>query len=187
MSVYIDGFAVDAFLSVDPSFKATVTSEPVESGGTVSDHIVNMPLTLSITGIVSDSPVGEIANERDEDVAPTVEGYNKLVEIHKTKKLVTITDYAFPAFTRMAMTSFTPNSTTTTGEAMPFRATFEQMTFGNVSDVAETTLVALPRQKRAKRKGHAAAEEKPEAKLPNVFESSNRGGAKGFFRDTLGL
>lgn len=51
---------LDCSVSETHSRESTPTEFPVENGQTVSDHIILKPLTLEITGIVSDTPVGGI-------------------------------------------------------------------------------------------------------------------------------
>lgn len=41
--------------------KSPPTEFPVEDGDTVSDHIIIKPLTLELTGIISDTPIGGIS------------------------------------------------------------------------------------------------------------------------------
>lgn len=42
------------------SFTATPSENPVESGGTITDHIVKGPPSISLSGLVSDSPITSV-------------------------------------------------------------------------------------------------------------------------------
>lgn len=168
MSVTIDGYDIDAFLSVDPSFQSQVTPHPIEEGADASDHIIIKPTVLMVTGVVSDTPIGEIANVRDEGVVPSSDAYARLLEIRTSKRLVTVVTGVYPPFTNMALRSLSPPKTARTGDSLVFRATFEQITTVDVAIENKVTLVNLPRQKKKKRKGHNASESTPDAKKPPV-------------------
>jgi len=47
----------DAVINETHSFASTPTMFPLEDGSVISDHIVQSPVTLSLTGIVSDTPL----------------------------------------------------------------------------------------------------------------------------------
>lgn len=48
---------VDAYLSESHNFQARIPDHPVESGVTVSDHIVLLPPILNISGVITDTPL----------------------------------------------------------------------------------------------------------------------------------
>ena len=50
--------AIDCTVTETHTATSSVTSHPVESGSDITDHIRPEPLQLSITGIVSDTPIG---------------------------------------------------------------------------------------------------------------------------------
>lgn len=179
MSTTIDGYDIDAFVTIDPSMQNRVTPYPVEEGADASDHIVASPKTLMLTGIVSDTPMGDVALVRDDGVVPSSDAYARLVEIHETKRLVTIETDRFPAFKNMALRSLNTPASATSGEALMFRAVFEQVTFATISALSKETVVELPRHKKAKRKGHKTSKSTPDAKKPPVATSGrDTGGIK---------
>lgn len=47
----------DACINEQHGREATVTTNPIESGSVVSDHIIVNPVTLSLTGVKSDTPL----------------------------------------------------------------------------------------------------------------------------------
>lgn len=53
----IGSLSIEATLSENHTATSRVTSQPVQEGSTISDHIVNEPEKLSITGFISDTPV----------------------------------------------------------------------------------------------------------------------------------
>ena len=53
---------LDASLSESHSMNATVTEYPVEEGADIADHIRRQPDTITISGIVSDTPLVYLAS-----------------------------------------------------------------------------------------------------------------------------
>ncbi len=157
MSVVIDGYEIDAFISVDPSFQNQITPHPIEDASEASDHVITRPLTLAVTGIVSDTPIGAIADIRDSGVVHSTDAYERLSELHRSKRPITIETNSFPKFENMVMRSFNPGATASTGESLQFRAVFEQISFVNVAAQDKVTLVSLPAVRRKKKVAHAPA------------------------------
>ena len=54
----IGDLALDCTVTETHTATSTVTEHPVESGSNITDHIRPDPVQLSITGIVSDTPIG---------------------------------------------------------------------------------------------------------------------------------
>lgn len=54
----IGDLAIDCTVTETHTATSTVTEHPVESGAKITDHIRPDPVQLSITGIVSDTPIG---------------------------------------------------------------------------------------------------------------------------------
>lgn len=61
--VRIDGFPMDLALTEGHTFPGEVTKYPVESGADMSDHIRDLPESITLECIVSDSPSGDIATD----------------------------------------------------------------------------------------------------------------------------
>jgi hypothetical protein len=55
--VIIDGLDIDTTLTEEHSFNNTITDYPVEKGANITDHVKQLPETLSIDSITSDTPV----------------------------------------------------------------------------------------------------------------------------------
>lgn len=53
----IGEIVLDAFLSESHEFKAEATEHPLESGSSFVDHIQNKAITLSLDGIISNTPM----------------------------------------------------------------------------------------------------------------------------------
>lgn len=60
--------ALDCTVTETHTATSTVTEHPVESGANITDHIRPDPVQLSITGIVSDTPIGSRQVQRSIEV-----------------------------------------------------------------------------------------------------------------------
>lgn len=69
----IDGYVLDCIVSEEVTLDAEVTGYPVERGGTIVDHVRNLPLSIDLELVVSDTPIGEVAAQRRADVVPSSE------------------------------------------------------------------------------------------------------------------
>lgn len=48
---------VDAFIRENHSFSSELTEHPVENGSTIVDHIFNKPVSISLDGIITNTPM----------------------------------------------------------------------------------------------------------------------------------
>lgn len=157
MTVSIDGFEIDAMITVAPSHTAQLTTDPVERGADINDHMIVGPTTVTIQGVVSDTPLSRVI--RSDYVKPSVEAYALLVAIQQEKSLVEIISGVYPPFKEMALTSLSAPKSVDTGDALEFTVTFQGVVVVDVSSESKTTLVALPREQKKKNKGTQAAPE----------------------------
>ena len=63
-NIIIDDFLIDCSISENHTFDSDVTDYPVESGSNISDNIRPLPLVVEIEGVVSNTPIGLIADNR---------------------------------------------------------------------------------------------------------------------------
>lgn len=110
----IGGIFLDATLSEDHQYNSRVTNYPVEDGRIISDHIINEPETLQITGIVSDTPLSILA-----PFNRSVDAFNRLVRIHTNKERITVVT-GIKVYTDMVMTSLQVPRNLTTGQSLTF-------------------------------------------------------------------
>jgi hypothetical protein len=138
MSVYIDGYLIDAALSEGHKLSSTVTKYPTESGSKISDHIQNEPRAVTIEGIVSDTPIGNVATVRANatasatgalDFLPTDEALAKLEALWESREPVTVQTSLVggKTYESMALTDLDIPVDETTGHALRFTAVFEQI------------------------------------------------------------
>ncbi|HPQ71527.1 MAG TPA: hypothetical protein PKW95_20545 [bacterium] len=152
---FITGTVGDAMLVLDatktenhtlsteiPSHTIQLVNEQdkTKKTSTIHDHVYLKPRSLTISGVVSDSPVvylsgvfnyGALTNLVDAgEMSPTVNAYNTLVDICNRRivlDVVTSLEY----YKNMMIKSITINRSNTTGKALDFTATLEEI--GTVS------------------------------------------------------
>lgn len=69
--VRIGTYTIDVFVSEQHSIENEITDYPVESGSDITDNVRKKPRTVTIEGLVSDTPVGDIAALRQTTSANT--------------------------------------------------------------------------------------------------------------------
>lgn len=84
--ITIDGFVIDLAVSVEANGDAEATQFPVERGAPSSDHVINKPWTLSVEWMVSDTPIGDVYDQRPAGTTPSVEARAFLEELQASKR-----------------------------------------------------------------------------------------------------
>lgn len=110
----ISGVVLDAVLTEDHVYNSRVTNYPIEDGRIISDHIINEPDTLQITGVVSDTPLSFLA-----PFNRSVNAFNTLVEIHNRREMITVVT-GIKIYTNMVMTSFQVPRNVQSGQSLTF-------------------------------------------------------------------
>jgi hypothetical protein len=176
MPLLIDGFIIDAAITEEHTLNAEVTSNPVEEGSDVTDHVRLDPDMISIEGVVSDSPMPEIALARgDTDVngafvdRPSDAAFAHLIEMREKREPVTVVSLK-RTYENMICTQLSIPVNAKTGEALRFRATFQQIQI--VTNERRTIRVATERSKGKAKKGAKAAA--PVTPPPEADEQTRR-------------
>lgn len=130
--VMIDGFLIDISVSEDHSFEAEVTSHPVESGSTISDNIRPQPIKVSLTCMVSNTPLEPMRSSRGSRLGPeetnviAQQALDHLRQIWAKREPVTIRT-SIGTFTNMAMSSLSVPRAADDGDSLRFSVTFTQI------------------------------------------------------------
>ncbi len=134
----IDNQLIDVSLQEDHVYESDVTSYPVESGGTMTDNIRPKPVRVTMTGVVSNTPLTSIMQQRrdqepgnDSDRSESVisearNTFGALKAIWRLREPVTIRT-SLNTYENMAMTSLSIPRSKDTGDALHFTASFEQI------------------------------------------------------------
>jgi hypothetical protein len=171
--INIGGYVVDAALSEDHNFDSEVTSFPVERGANISDHIRQLPKSVTIEGIVSDTPIGRagvvrsgVAALQEEGVIEAVpfsaEALDTLLSIQARGEPVTITT-SLRIYENMALEKLSVPRDQSTGGALRFNATFTEIRI--VENRRTRVRTATPGSKSKSRSGNKPA--KPVARPPS--------------------
>lgn len=179
--VKIGILTLDAALSVAHQKTADVTEFEVEKGSKITDHIRAKPVTVTISGIVTNTPIGTAQNERVVQLtgfefrssipgANAVENpgyvqsaYLELKRIFEARELVKIVT-ELEAYENMVMRSLDVPRDARTGDALRFTAQFQQVRL--VSNLTTTeTVPKEPRGNKKKPKGDKPAETPPEGEV----------------------
>jgi hypothetical protein len=146
----INGFEIDCTVHETYSRRSDITEYPVEAGAAVVDHIRPLPDVITLEGIVSDTPFGDLAARRgmDPDLLnprglPSEQALAVLRDIHNAREPVTI-ETARGVFENMAMESF--DDEPRNADALFFVAVFKQVKI--VRNERTTVRVATPRASR---------------------------------------
>lgn len=172
--ITIGGYTVDAALSEDHNFDCEVTSFPVERGANITDHIRQLPKSVTIEGIVSDTPIGRagvvrsgVAALQEEGLIEAVpfssEALDTLLAIQAKGEPVTITT-SLKVYENMALEKLSVPRDASTGAALRFTATFTEIRI--VENRRTRVRTATPAGQRKSRSGNKPA--KPTTKTPNT-------------------
>jgi len=153
MAVVIDGFTIDAATSEETRFSSEISEFPVEEGIGVTDNVRNLPIELTIEGVVSNTPLRPLSDVRSILTPPAEEFLAHMELIHQFREPVTVeTDTR--AYGDMVLQDFNIPRDARTGDALVFRATFRQIDI--VTNDRKEILVDLPRAKPLKSFGARA-------------------------------
>jgi len=107
-------------------WKRDVTTNPVENGSPISDHIIDQPDTLTITGMISNAPILGLVNEVSGLIDGSVSGQDYVAQaidildsLRKSKQLVTIYT-RYKTYTNMVLQSVNIPRTPDNGDAVVF-------------------------------------------------------------------
>jgi hypothetical protein len=122
----IGSLTIDAWISEDHDFTSKITAYPVESGAMISDNILNEPLRLRLTGIVSNSPMQDM--QTGDEVPPDRDqsAYDSLMQIRDARAVVTVIT-GLKKYDNMALESLSIPRTASIGQALQFQASFIQI------------------------------------------------------------
>ena len=154
---------LDAILSETIHMEAQLTKSPIETGEDVTDHAILVPDRLTIEALVSNTPLGYLALGSP-FANPAKKALDFLTRVF-TDRIPFDFVGGFKVYQNMVMTRFTPDRTSSTGDALRFTAEMERILLataqlvpvGNVDPAVQGTAAA---QKDAGNQPAAAASAK---------------------------
>lgn len=133
--IKINDYVIDCAVTEEHEYEADVTSYPVESGATITDNRRKRPATVTIEGVVSDTPIGPVATARQTEQAapgaelnflPSDEALSRLLAIHNSGEMVPV-ETSLRAYSNMLLTSLSIPRSAKTGKALRFTARFVEV------------------------------------------------------------
>lgn len=120
---------LDVTISENHTFNARATNFPVETGGDVTDHIINDPDILNLSGIVSDTPLNIFSF-----FTRSIDAFNRLLDIHNKRQPVTVVT-GLKVYQNMVMITMDVPRTIQTGQSLTFNLTFQNIRFDSTNQL----------------------------------------------------
>lgn len=111
----------DTVLVEEHKYQSRITSYPIEYGTIISDHIVKEPDIVTISGMVSDTPLNILAPANR-----SVNAFNLLVEMQSRRVLVNLVT-GIKVYTNMAIASLDVPRNIKTGQTLTFNIQFQKV------------------------------------------------------------
>lgn len=138
----IAGIAIDGVITENTTRTMRMTSNPIESGDNVADHVIQEPMTYSLEGVITDTPLGLVGiQETISGVKDAVSGifgksdttgqtrsqqvYFALVELMQNKALLVV-ETSLKRYDDLIMETLNVIQDKDKSRAVFFTATFRQ-------------------------------------------------------------
>jgi hypothetical protein len=134
--VAVEVVSLDAVISHEVQFTATVTEHALEDGSTVADHVIRQPDQITVTGYVSSTPVTILTG----GIVPIFSfgrvrtAYQAMKDLLDTKNRVTVSD-ELDQHTSMVLTELRIPRDVATYNGIQFTATFRKIRLVSSAEV----------------------------------------------------
>jgi len=118
----------DTMVTEEHRYTSRVTNYPVENGTIVSDHIINQPDVVVLSGLVTDTPLSILAPYNR-----SVAAFNALIEIHRKRQVVTVVT-GIKVYYDMAIVTLDVPRTVKTGQTLTFNIELQKINYINNID-----------------------------------------------------
>ena len=120
---------LDAVINETINLNNTVTTAPIESGESITDHVYNQPLELSLECIVSDSDIIRQFSQFTSETGQLarIEAYETLLDMWKAKSPVDVVA-GFEIYSNMLVNSISIPRSNEDGDSLRFTVDFTQAT-----------------------------------------------------------
>lgn len=119
----------DTMVSEEHKFTSRVTYFPVERGTIVSDHIINQPDVIILSGLISDTPLNIFFPSDRSTTA-----FNQLLELHYRRTPVKVIT-GIKVYENMAIVSIDVPRTIATGQTLTFNIELQRIYYIDNVDV----------------------------------------------------
>ena len=131
----IGGFVIDAFIREGYSFKNSVTDIPIEEGSNISDHVIEEPLEIQISGFIGKTeftvwegalPETQADIEVPDPKARIREAHFELLRLKSERQPIDLVT-GLDTYPNMVITSYDIDRSVETGADLPFEMSFKQV------------------------------------------------------------
>lgn len=169
---------LDASVSETHTSAASITSHPVERGANITDHVHREPDTITIQGIISNTPtrfpegtvgvalirsVANLVSGVSNDLAKT--GYEQLRQLVEGKELIKIVT-TLREYNDMLLENLTVTRDADNGDCLNFSVTARQVRLISTSSVAAIPSPKEPKKASKKSLGKQSKQEVPAPARP---------------------
>jgi hypothetical protein len=113
----------DTMVTEEHRYSSRVTNYPVESGTIISDHIINEPDTVILSGLVTDTPLNILAGFNR-----SIAAFNALIQIHERRQVIDIVT-GIKVYKNMAITSLDVPRSIKNGQSLTFNIQLQKIIF----------------------------------------------------------
>lgn len=113
----------DTMVTEEHRYSSRVTNYPVESGTIISDHIINEPDTVILSGLVTDTPLNILAGFNR-----SISAFNALIQIHEKRQVIDIVT-GIKVYKNMAITSLDVPRSIKNGQSLTFNIQLQKIIF----------------------------------------------------------
>lgn len=162
-SLRIGIYEVDAELRCSLSMPVDVTAHPVEDGADMTDHARPLPISLSIEGVVSNAPLGDLRARREQFIEVQGETFARPADeadayfqaLRAAREPVTV-ECSRGIFERMVLADYSPISSTF--DELRFSVEFVQVEIAT-NDRVTLRVEARPKQRKLGHRPSPAVDE----------------------------
>ena len=140
---------LDLILSESHSLTSTVSEHPVEEGAAISDHIQQNLRVGKLTGLISNFSIREGGGDGATNRA--ADAWTLFQNLWKRRELVTIVT-TLEVYENVAVTNVSTERTSSSGDALQFDVSFQQVRQPKLQEVTLSATVQPPKMDTDKRR-----------------------------------
>jgi len=122
----IDDLTLDVATVVEHRFDAEVTDHPVSEGENISDHVTPQPDAVTVTGIISRTPIDPAIISEEASNSRYQRAFDKLRDLKENPRLITLLTQR-RQYENMVVTGISIVDDVNTGDSLQFTANFRHI------------------------------------------------------------
>jgi len=177
----------DTMVSEEHKYSSRVTYFPIESGTIISDHILNQPDIIILSGLVTDTPLNIFATFNR-----SIAAFNALIDIHNRRQIVDVVT-GIKVYRNMALVTLDVPCSMTTGQTLTFNLQFQKIIFDSeiqtqnqLNNIQSGVTDNTPRAAVADNNNIPEIQQDPRFSLKDQAESSSNYGIQSLYMIPMG-